>query len=494
LPPADIEYSNTFLHRFYKLIRFYFEAISMPRQPRLFISYSKQDVEFVRYLAALLKAQHFDIWYDSELNPGDDWWIVLEREIHACDAFVVVMTPAGRSSRWVLRELLLAEKIGKPVFPVLLAGDVWPNLADVQFVDMRAGLRATLPARLLEQLQALTTHAPASRWIQLAFEHADIMTYPADVAAFKYAQSFHGADGHAAALLRNEGIDESDYTPYPGEYSLIASQNALTAEKVLFVGTERLKLIGYEGYQRLAVEILKALHTDAPDTKHLVMTFHGGGHGLDENEAALSQLRGLISAVADDQYPPALERITIVERADGRFRRLQNNLDGLLSQLGIAREGDTWPIPARSDAAADTVQVTQPPATPPQRTHAFVIMPPDPALDDLFYYAIQTPVHAYGLLCERLEAEEYDADVIRYLEERLSTAAVVVALLPTEDPMLFWQVGYARGAGSPVILLSNEAAVSPMLQGLSRLTYNRLRDVESGLGGYLQQLQQGGKL
>jgi hypothetical protein len=465
----------------------------MARLPRLFISYSKQDAEFVRYLAALLKAQGFSIWYDSELNPGDDWWTVLEQEIYACDAFIVVMTQAGRTSRWVQRELLLAEKLNKLIFPVLLSGDEWANLADVQFVDMRAGLRAPLSARFLEQLRTLDQDiAPQS--IQLVFENADIMTYPADVAAFKYAQGFHAADGHAAALLRNAGIDESEYTPYPGEYSLIATQDALTAGKVLFIGTERLKLIGYDGYQRMAVETLKALKNDAPETKHLVMTFHGGGHGLDENEAAISQLRGLIAAVAEDQYPPALERITIVERAENRFRRLNNSLTDLLNSEGLSRTADGWHIPLKTDAAAPEPDI--PVQQTSSRTHAFVVMPQDPALDDLFYYAIQTPVHAYGLLCERLEVEEYDADVIKYLEDRLATATIVVAIVPAADPLLYWQIGYARGARCPVVLVGHksEDQQSPVLQGLPQLTYTKLRDVETGLAEHLQQLQQRGKL
>jgi hypothetical protein len=471
----------------------------MAHQPRLFISYSKQDAEFVRYLAALLKAQNFSIWYDSELNPGDDWWTVLEREIYACDAFLVVMTQAGRSSRWVLRELLLAEKIGKPVFPVLLAGEVWANLADLQFVDMRAGLRAPLPARLLEQLRTVTATAP--RRIQLAFVNADIMTYPADVAAFKFAQQFHSADGHAAAMLRDHGVDESLYTPKIGEYSLIKSQDALAASKVLFIGTQRLRAIGYEGLHQLAVDVLHALKADAPDTRHLVMTFHGAGFGLDENLAAISQLRGFIEAAAEGQYPDALERITIVERSTDRYRRLQGGLGTMLGELGIVRQGEYWQIPAQTEAgtsASSAPDTDIPIQQPSSRTHAFVVMPQDPALDDLFYYAIQTPVHAYGLLCERLEADEYDPELIRYLEDRLSTATLVVALVPQDDPMLFWQIGYACGARSPVVLVSHQSAgegeLSPVLQGLPHLTYKKLRDVETGLAAHLEQLQQRGKL
>ncbi len=468
--------------------------------PQIFISYSKQDVEFVRYLAALLRDQGFDVWYDAELNPGEDWWTVLEREIRACDAFIVVMTPQARQSRWVLRELLLAEKLHKPVFPVLVTGDVWPNLADLQYAEMRGGLRSPLPARLLDQLHTLKADRAS---VQLILENANIMTYPADVAAFKYAQSFHGADGHAAARLRDAGIDESQYTPGEGEFSLIDSRSALAASQVLFVGTPILRGIGYEGLHTLAVNALSALQKQAPDTEHLVMTFHGGNFGLDETEAALSQLRGLVAAVGAGQYPPNLKRITVVERTENRFNRLRRRLVDPLAELGVHvgkddSQGEHWIIPGpthHGGPASDQM------LEPEQRTHthAFVIMPQDAALDDLFYYAIQTPVHAHGLLCERMESENYGSDLVgadlaNQIRTRIDSASVVIALLPDADPMLYWQVGYACGVQCPVIVISNQKEQSPMIEGLPRLNYQKLRDVETGLAAHLEDLRQTGKL
>jgi hypothetical protein len=36
----------------------------------IFVSYSKQDVEFMRYLKALLEAQGYSVWVDeAQLNP-----------------------------------------------------------------------------------------------------------------------------------------------------------------------------------------------------------------------------------------------------------------------------------------------------------------------------------------------------------------------------------------------------------------------------------------
>jgi len=60
--------------------------------------------------------------------------------------FIVIMSPNSRGSRWVEREILLAERndVDKPIFLLLLAGDVWSRLADLQYENMNAGLKATL--------------------------------------------------------------------------------------------------------------------------------------------------------------------------------------------------------------------------------------------------------------------------------------------------------------------------------------------------------------
>ncbi len=52
------------------------------------------------------------------------------------------MSPNSRKSRWVEREILVAERtdVDKRIFPVLLAGDVWSRLADVQYENMSRGL------------------------------------------------------------------------------------------------------------------------------------------------------------------------------------------------------------------------------------------------------------------------------------------------------------------------------------------------------------------
>src|SRR5438477_5300877 len=97
----------------------------------IFISYSKKDIDFARHLRHLLQDQGFPVWMDeTKLVPGDEWWPTIEQNIRSCDAFIVIMSPEARVSKWVQREILLAERpdVNKPIFPMLLAGEAFTRL------------------------------------------------------------------------------------------------------------------------------------------------------------------------------------------------------------------------------------------------------------------------------------------------------------------------------------------------------------------------------
>lgn len=126
----------------------------------IFISYSKQNLEYARKLSAHLRALGFDVWIDEVIEPGDDWWRNIRKAIRECAAFVLIMTPEAEESHWVSLELVHALEYKKPIFPLLLDGspnlfdsDVWSKIATIQFTDIRG---SSLPpgafsARLTER-------------------------------------------------------------------------------------------------------------------------------------------------------------------------------------------------------------------------------------------------------------------------------------------------------------------------------------------------------
>ncbi len=110
----------------------------------VFISYSKVNWDYARALADRLLVEGFDVWIDDRIDYGEDWWRTIVRAIKACAAFTVVMTPDSDASRWVQREITLADELGKPAYPLLLAGDLlssenWTMFVRTQYMDVRNG-------------------------------------------------------------------------------------------------------------------------------------------------------------------------------------------------------------------------------------------------------------------------------------------------------------------------------------------------------------------
>jgi LysM repeat protein len=104
----------------------------------VFISYSTQNSNYAYQLADKLRDEGFDIWIDNrELRSSDNWWESIVKALRGCAAFIVIMTPESRTSKWVQREVTLADNWQKPTFPILLAGDNWEIFVLTQFENVR---------------------------------------------------------------------------------------------------------------------------------------------------------------------------------------------------------------------------------------------------------------------------------------------------------------------------------------------------------------------
>src|SRR5690349_11149625 len=110
----------------------------------VFISYSSQNSDYARALADKLRDEGFDVWIDNRnLHSSEDWWRSIVLALRSCAAFLVVMTPEADTSRWVQREITLAEKYARPVYPLWLSGDLntpnWEIFVRTQVEDVRGG-------------------------------------------------------------------------------------------------------------------------------------------------------------------------------------------------------------------------------------------------------------------------------------------------------------------------------------------------------------------
>ena len=83
----------------------------------IFISYSRGDRAYVDELAAHLRRAGVEVWYDYEMATGERFAKIIEKQIDACAALIVVMTPEGADSHWVGAELTHALNRQKTVLP-----------------------------------------------------------------------------------------------------------------------------------------------------------------------------------------------------------------------------------------------------------------------------------------------------------------------------------------------------------------------------------------
>jgi hypothetical protein len=121
---------------------------------KIFISYSRRDIDFVRTLARDLENVGYDVWWDiSDLRGGDDWLRVIPNEIEASDQFIVVLSPNAVSSEWVRKEYAQALSLRKKIIPIMLVRTGVPfALNTINYVDFTSADYASGFSELLKAL------------------------------------------------------------------------------------------------------------------------------------------------------------------------------------------------------------------------------------------------------------------------------------------------------------------------------------------------------
>ncbi len=452
----------------------------------------------MRYLKALLEAQGYSIWVDeARLTPSSRWWKTIEQNIEACSAFVIIMSPTASDSDWVEREILMAESEKRPIIPVLLAGNPWPRLANIQYEDMRAGVRAKLSPSFIHTLRRCIGNvnpSPNAPKVIFRIEEGNVTRFEADVMAFKYARTFHGADMVVARQLEQHGGVSSDkLAAEPGEYKYVPTNGAIKAHHVLYIGTPGLGGFRYPQIQEFASSTLNLLAQVAPETQHLAMTVHGPGFGLDGNESIRSQFLGYLQALQSPTWSIGLEQITIVERNSGRVEQMRNAIDALLKDAAYASPLDSgWGYWLNLNEPVPDI----PAAPKPEKAYAYVVMPLQNDDEDLYIYGIQTPIHAHGLLCERsTEAtDETMSTLLDTLKTRIDQATVAVIELTHADPTVYLQLGYIWRSNIPTILLLKENETFYFDLPPDVIRYRKIRDVDTAISGMLDSLKADGKI
>ncbi len=337
---------------------------------------------------------------------------------------------------------------------------------------------------------------------ELAIARGDLAVVDADVAALKYAQAFHGADRAIAEALSQTGVKLDDLRPDIGQYRYVETRGSIGARNALFVGVPELWSFGYPEIRSFAAQVLMILGREAPGTRHVAMTIHGPGAGLDEVEACLAQLDGYLDALRAGNVPSNLQRITVVDRSSGRVQRLRQAIDDRLGSASYAtRVGsdgtfrlDVDRAPTASTPLGEGNRTDEPSAADSRRkSHVFVAMPFSTHMEDVFYFGVQGPVRAAGFTCERIDHVAFAGSIVDHIQRKIETAAIVIAELTGGNPNVCLEVGYAWGKGRPTILIA-KSLDEPFfdVKGHRCLTYEGIRDLERQLTTELRELKWNG--
>jgi len=325
--------------------------------------------------------------------------------------------------------------------------------------------------------------------VEIRVVQGDLLEVDADVLAVKHAQGFHSSDGLVASRLEDKGISRRAFEADVNQGRFSPTQGALVAREVLFVGTVPLSSFGYHDVRRFASRILELLQARGGPVRTLALTVHGANCGLDEGESVLALAGGLIDGIQRGGCPGSLQKITIVEKREGRAQRLQQTLMVKLTGLpGVSLSAGAFRVerPAGAAPVAPSLPAHGVKAVG-QKPHAFVAMPFTAELEDVFHYGIQTPVHAAGLLCERVDAAVFEGLIIERILSRIASARVVVAELTGANPNVYLEVGYAWASKVPTVLLARDVNELRFdVKGHRCLIYKNIRELETLLAAELR--------
>jgi hypothetical protein len=127
--------------------------LTPPEQRSVIVCYAPADAAYGRRLVEQLDGSGLPVWSVRSLRPGDRHVWTIRQQLRYATAIVVVMTPQAQDSDDITRMVLEGQWHGRPFFPILLRGDRHYQLANLWYVDGRAG--GLLGARELTLLRRL---------------------------------------------------------------------------------------------------------------------------------------------------------------------------------------------------------------------------------------------------------------------------------------------------------------------------------------------------
>lgn len=105
-------------------------------RPKLFLSYTRADIDSARPIIAMLEEAGFDVWWDGLIEGGDHYLPTTEAALEGADCVVVLWSKLSVDSNWVRDEAQSGRERGRLV-PVSLDGTMSPlGFRQIQLIDI----------------------------------------------------------------------------------------------------------------------------------------------------------------------------------------------------------------------------------------------------------------------------------------------------------------------------------------------------------------------
>lgn len=134
----------------------------MATKKKIFISYSRADLDYIATLVDALREKGANVWFDKNIRTGEQWDNTLEEQIKAADVFLIVMSKTSVASNNVKDEMSYAKSLGKIISPILIEPcEVPMRLARHQYVDFTQDFDWAVN-KLMEDLDSAEIEIPGA--------------------------------------------------------------------------------------------------------------------------------------------------------------------------------------------------------------------------------------------------------------------------------------------------------------------------------------------
>ena len=102
----------------------------------IFISYKREEVSIAQKVRLALRAEGFDVWWDDNLQGGQQWAETIDNKLLSAGAVVVLWSAASAQSDWVKHEASIA-KSRNVLIPAKISTCSLPDaFASIQTVNL----------------------------------------------------------------------------------------------------------------------------------------------------------------------------------------------------------------------------------------------------------------------------------------------------------------------------------------------------------------------